>query len=571
MKKYLIVIVMTIVFTLLNCVTIMAQVNYYVDPSGTDNGSHGASAGTNAWKTIQYAVNNVSNPATDVIIIYVSGDTYNLNSVPISINRSFVNLTIQGAGAGTTVIQAQSSQGAATDRVFNLRGPNQTVTLRDMKIMNGNLSGDIGSGIYNYNCILMMINCIISGNVTNNYAGGIANSSHATLTMTNCTVSGNTSNWGSGGIQNDQNSILTMTNCTVSGNSSSRDGGGIYNWAGTLTITNCTVANNTCGSGYSGGGIYNYADGTLYIENTILANNKNSDGTADDFYSVGTLNDNGYNICEADSYYGINKSSDITGNQTNLNLSSTLEANNTTNGTYTLKTTSGSVAINAGSNIPNNGVSIPTQDQRGANRNLAPDIGSYEYWDDNAALPVELTSFSTSIVNNKTVLIWSTSTEVNNYGFDIERRLGNEEWIKIGFIQGHGNSNSPKDYSFTDSSPLSGKVQYRLKQIDIDGKYKDSNTVEINVAAPASFALKQNFPNPFNPSTSINYQILVAGNVTLKVYDFLGREVSTIVNERKSSGTYEVKFDGSNLSSGVYLYQLSSGSFVDSKKFILLK
>jgi hypothetical protein len=105
MKKYLIVIVMTIVFTLLNCVTIMAQVNYYVDPSGTDNGSHGASAGTNAWKTIQYAVNNVSNPATDVIIIYVSGDTYNLNSVPISINRSFVNLTIQGAGAGTVMLQ----------------------------------------------------------------------------------------------------------------------------------------------------------------------------------------------------------------------------------------------------------------------------------------------------------------------------------------------------------------------------------------------------------------------------------------------------------------------------------
>jgi hypothetical protein len=146
-------------------------------------------------------------------------------------------------------------------------------------------------------------------------------------------------------------------------------------------------------------------------------------------------------------------------------------------------------------------------------------------------------------------------------------------WEKIGFVQGSGNSNSLKEYSFVDKTVLSGKYLYRLKQIDNDGGYKYSQEVEVKVEAiPTEFALEQNYPNPFNPSTVISYQLPVAaGHVSLKVYDVLGREVATLVNEQKAPGNYEVKFDGSKLASGVYIYRIEAGKFSDAKKLLLIK
>ena len=187
-----------------------------------------------------------------------------------------------------------------------------------------------------------------------------------------------------------------------------------------------------------------------------------------------------------------------------------------------------------------------------------------------SALPVELVSFTTKADLKSVILSWSTATEVNNYGFEIQR-LANNIWKKIGFVQGHGNSNSQKNYSFTDSSPLAGKIQYQLKQIDIDGKYKYSNTVEVDIAAPANFSLAPNFPNPFNPSTKISYSLPVDGFVTLKVYDVLGREISSLVNENEKAGRYEVSFDGSRLASGVYFCKMSSGNYSNIIKMLILK
>ncbi len=195
------------------------------------------------------------------------------------------------------------------------------------------------------------------------------------------------------------------------------------------------------------------------------------------------------------------------------------------------------------------------------------------------ALPVELTSFTANITDGKVMLNWQTATEVNNYGFEVERirnedpseAKGTRNWENISFIQGNGNSNSLKIYSFTDVTPPSGKVQYRLKQIDFDGKYEYSDIVEFNVAAPTSFALEQNYPNPFNPKTTIKYQIPASCHVTLKVFDVLGGEVAELVNEVKSAGNYSAAFDGSQLVSGIYFYQLSAGSFLETKKLILTK
>ena len=129
-----------------------------------------------------------------------------------------------------------------------------------------------------------------------------------------------------------------------------------------------------------------------------------------------------------------------------------------------------------------------------------------------SALPVELTSFTAEIQNNSIKLNWQTATEVNNYGFEIERSQ-NSVWVKIGFVKGNGNSNSAKVYSFTDAQKLSGKYSYRLKQIDNDGVFEYSKVIETYFELPETFNLSQNYPNPFNPITKIEYQLPATSNV----------------------------------------------------------
>ena len=191
-------------------------------------------------------------------------------------------------------------------------------------------------------------------------------------------------------------------------------------------------------------------------------------------------------------------------------------------------------------------------------------------------LPVELTSFTASVQNERVNLKWQTATEVNNYGFEIQRqnteiRNQKSEWKKIAFIQGYGNSNSPKEYSFDDKNPQAGKSQYRLKQIDFDGKFEYSNIVEINFDAPVNLVLDQNYPNPFNPSTTIKYEIPKNSFVKLRIYDLLGREISTLVNQAQNAGYHEITFNAKDLSSGIYIYQIQAGEFSRIKKMLLMK
>ena len=168
-------------------------------------------------------------------------------------------------------------------------------------------------------------------------------------------------------------------------------------------------------------------------------------------------------------------------------------------------------------------------------------------------------------------LKWITATETNNYGFEIEKSENNNTWKNIGFINGAGNSNSQKEYSFTEKIPESGKYFYRLKQIDIDGTFEYSSPVEIVIENPKTFELAQNYPNPFNPSTSIQYQVSRNSNITLKVYDIVGNQIATLVDEFKSAGKYEVEFGAANLASGIYFYKLQAGSFVETKKMVLIR
>ena len=191
-------------------------------------------------------------------------------------------------------------------------------------------------------------------------------------------------------------------------------------------------------------------------------------------------------------------------------------------------------------------------------------------------LPVELTSFAATYSENTIQLIWSTASELNNYGFEIERRSDKTDWRTIGFREGNGTTTEPQNYSYIDDlfGVNSHKLYYRLKQIDFDGTFEYSEVVEVDLA-PLTFTLHQNYPNPFNPSTKISWQSPVGSHQTIKVYDVLGREVATLVDEFREAGYHEVGFNSSavgvGLVSGVYYYQLKAGSYVQTKKMMVVK
>jgi hypothetical protein len=187
-------------------------------------------------------------------------------------------------------------------------------------------------------------------------------------------------------------------------------------------------------------------------------------------------------------------------------------------------------------------------------------------------IPVELNLFSSIVEGNQVRLTWTTVTETNNHGFEVERSVINESsWQKIGFVQSKGTTTEPQVYSYTDIDLLPGDYQYRLKIVDNDGTFEYSKIINSVVEPPAQFSLSQNFPNPFNPSTTISFQIPVTGQVKLKVFDTLGNEVATIVDGMMEAGIHELEFNAAGITSGVYIYTLISGEFSQSQKMLLLK
>jgi len=190
---------------------------------------------------------------------------------------------------------------------------------------------------------------------------------------------------------------------------------------------------------------------------------------------------------------------------------------------------------------------------------------------DFALVPVELTSFSAISANDDVELNWSTATETNNQGFQIQRKSGNSEFEEVGYVAGFGTTTDPKSYSFVDAGVPVGSYSYRLKQIDFSGKFEYTDEVNVDVTAPIEYALEQNHPNPFNPSTVINYSIPEDGFVKLAVYNLAGEEVALLVNSQQKAGRYEIDFNASNLASGVYIYRMESVNFNSSKKLMLMK
>ena len=198
-------------------------------------------------------------------------------------------------------------------------------------------------------------------------------------------------------------------------------------------------------------------------------------------------------------------------------------------------------------------------------------------------VPVELNSFTATANGKEVTLNWSTATELNNQGFEVQRKFGSNDFITVGSVKGQGTTTSQKNYTYIDKLANPGKYVYRLKQIDFGGTFEYSHEIEVEVRTLDEFTLDQNYPNPFNPKTKISWQSPVSSWQVLKVFDLIGNEVTTLVDEYRSKGNYEVELDASSFASGIYFYQLkaipSSNSpkgqagrvFIDTKKLILLK
>jgi len=203
-------------------------------------------------------------------------------------------------------------------------------------------------------------------------------------------------------------------------------------------------------------------------------------------------------------------------------------------------------------------------------------LGLILIYHDTSYVPVELILFTSSVNGNNITLNWQTATEINNQSFQIERGKTqderSEEWENIGSVNGNGTTTEPHSYSFVDKNLSVGKYQYRLKQIDYDGTFEYSNMIEVEINTPTRFSLNQNFPNPFNPSTTINWQSPINGWQTIKIYNTLGEEVETIVNEYLEFGFHsKLYIANSTLPSGVYFYKLTIGGNTQVRKMILTK
>jgi len=289
-----------------------------------------------------------------------------------------------------------------------------------------------------------------------------------------------------------------------------------------------------------------------------------------DFFYIQTKRDNGSGLAVTNISLSISQGS-VNPNNVNTNasgISPSVEVINTNNGTITA--------------IANN-ITLPKGMIFRNISNSCPKVilacngpGTLKATADWGALPVEMASFTSMLNGRNVTLSWSTVSEFNNSGFQIERSESESIWKNIGFVSGKGNSSVTNSYSFQDNNLSTGRFKYRLKQIDFNGNFEYFYlNSDVNIGVPETFKVSQNYPNPFNPSTKINYDLPSDGNVNVKIFDMSGKELFTAVNQNQTAGYYSFTFDGSSLSTGAYFYRVSvtgsSGNFVITKKMMLVK
>ncbi|MFA6457010.1 MAG: T9SS type A sorting domain-containing protein [Bacteroidota bacterium] len=473
---------------------------------------------------------------------------------PIGSNAS--SFTGSYDGGGYTISNLYISR-SATDYI-GMFGFISDATVKNLHLTgiafsgNGNVGGLVGFSTGSGSAVIL--NCssagIISG-VTSRF-GGLIGSTAAGTTVTNCystvTVSSATGNLLGGFV--GEHSQSTITTCYSKGNVSS-DGDHAGGFVGSLSlgasISNCYASGNVLNFNRAGGFVGSLSSGTS-ISNCYSVGSATNNGGS----SVG-----GFAALNAGTISNAFWDTDASGNATSAAGTGKTNVQMKTQSTFTDAGWDFSTVWEmVGSNYPRL-LSNPDQ-----------------------LLPVELVLFN-AIPNHSSVqLHWSTATEVNNFGFEVERKTVNQSsdkslnpWKHIAFVEGNGTTNAAKEYFFVDNNVIEGKYTYRLKQIDRDGVFKYSSEVEATVGQmPNMFLLKQNYPNPFNPATTIDFMLSANGHTTLKIYDIPGREVAVLVNEMLEAGiNYQRTFDASHLAGGVYYARLVSGSSMQTKKILLVK
>jgi hypothetical protein len=188
-------------------------------------------------------------------------------------------------------------------------------------------------------------------------------------------------------------------------------------------------------------------------------------------------------------------------------------------------------------------------------------------------LPVELTSFNAQAESETVQLSWRTASETNNAGFEVQRKAGGSAWTKLGFVDGHGTTTESQTYSYEDADlPYEAdSLQYRLKQVDLDGASNYSKSVAIALGVPDQLALHGNFPNPVQHRTTIRYELPTSAPVRVSVYNVLGQHVATLVRGEQEAGRHEATFRPRGLTSGVYIVRLASEGTVQTQKMTVVR
>ena len=392
--------------------------------------------------------------------------------------------------------------------------------------------------MYNYDSSPTIRNCSFTSNLTSTATtkegAGMKNDYFSSPSLINCTITSNSAQYG-GGMYNYWNSSPTLTNCIIWGNSASVNGNDFYVWNGTTTVTYCCYIKNADNVYNIGATSFTQTDPNIHADPEFVGAENNPDHP----YSIG----------------GISPCCDVGNNSANSE-------------TYDLRGADFSRKLNK------------TTGDEGT-----IDIGAYEYKvGTDASLPVELCCFSAANQSGGVLLSWSTESEVENLGFIIgKRRTENGKWEEIasyltdGELEGQGSTTEKHEYQYTDKAVQPGMTYgYRLADVDYSGTVTWHPSVEIQVRAedvkfPTEFGLQNIYPNPFNPSTTIAYQLPEAEFVTVTIYNTTGKLISTLVHEQKAAGSYQVDWEPQALASGIYLVRIQAGAFATVRKCMMMK
>ncbi|NUN71168.1 MAG: T9SS type A sorting domain-containing protein [Bacteroidetes bacterium] len=577
--------------------TVNNNSNIIIDGSNTVNGTtkdltFKMNDGTNAIQAIVFFGNCDNIVVKNIIITY--------QTIPTSSSTRGIYTNGQWSGVADSVIVQNCDIGDATNTPYYATSFTGTSTggakyCTGIHVTKSNLYGRIRP-IYFFTVGTSTSTCSIEENSV--YVPGGANGTTTYYTLFNT--------W-NGYVEIKNNKFLTLTTNNTSTS-------GIFGLSA-LTAganTDCRISNNMFGSDVAtngtgvptvialmyiqDNGVYKVYHNTFHLPSNAKATNRVGVYISGASANVTFKNNIIKNSTDASTAYCIYKTStgtlvsdynhfDAVGSSTNVGYitsarltlanwrtGSSQDANSTAGtvtfaGTSDLRLSGGS--IGDANLIGTTGLGIPTDIEGDSRSGSFPYKGADEA---NTPLPVDLNSF-TAVARGKNVdLQWTTAAEQNNLGFDVERMV-NGAWSRIGFVQGAGNSNAPKEYRYTDAGVANGTVLYRLKQVDADGKFTYHNAIEVVVnAAVTRYELSQNYPNPFNPTTSIRFAVPTTEQATVKVYDMTGREVVELFNQVAAAGQiYNVQFTGTGLASGIYLYVLQTQSYREVKKMSLLK